>query len=404
MLAACMLLAACSSDEVEIPRATDDSTASATSKTRSLDEAIRIAEEAGATLFAEKGRATRSVDKSRVSVITERNSRSGASDTLIYALNFEDNGGFALISAPEAATPILAFTESGDFDECVENIGGLQLFMDNAKAYIHNVSANSATTYDLTIGSGSTVRPPLTSLPTHRLKINWGPKWPAGQFFKNGNAGCGPVAAAMALAYFEAPTSLALTYNERDMNSISMDWTELKKHSSTNASEQTNPSSHSCNASTEAHKNIGRLCRELAEQIGCWYSGENTLTFFSRIDTYLRNILTGKKFSTFRGTTIYAELELLGGIAVAADSNASGEHVWIVDGTHIIEGVKMYNHFTQEWIITDKHYVHCNWGFDGAGNGWFIDGEFDTSTDYDKDNSTSFTPFKYELAQYLIIR
>ena len=84
MLAACMLLAACSSDEVEIPRATDDSTASATSKTRSLDEAIRIAEEAGATLFAEKGRATRSVDKSRVSVITERNSRSGASDTLIH--------------------------------------------------------------------------------------------------------------------------------------------------------------------------------------------------------------------------------------------------------------------------------------------------------------------------------
>lgn len=67
-----------------------------------------------ALMFFNKGKSIHTKSAQGLSVVTYSDSISG--NPLLYVVNFEDDNGFALISATKKSTPILAFSDRGNFD------------------------------------------------------------------------------------------------------------------------------------------------------------------------------------------------------------------------------------------------------------------------------------------------
>lgn len=102
----------------------------------SPEEAIALAED-----FANAGVESRSLiksaDRNNVIALRAHNSRSEANDTSIYIINYNDNNGFAAISAKRIESPILAVIDNGNYQETVESDNpGFNLFMGMALEYV----------------------------------------------------------------------------------------------------------------------------------------------------------------------------------------------------------------------------------------------------------------------------
>lgn len=204
----------CSADEASLPQ-------------RSVQDAINIA----CNVKGISNTKARTANYS-VKAITKHYSRSSQNDTLIYVVQFEDDG-FVLISKPTTVEPIIAVIEDGDFDgiETRQN-ESFQSLLANAAMYV-------ATTSNINRPSTK----PIDPIPTYyydtiyhenkkvgpKIDVCWNQRWPENIYAPNKVAGCGPVAVAMALSYFEQPKSLALTFNNADKDIINLDWANLKK-------------------------------------------------------------------------------------------------------------------------------------------------------------------------------
>lgn len=113
-------LASCSSDLSE-PLESDFNekiVEKSQSSTRTLDEAIKIANDARSMFddnSSSRSFVSREVNLNDISYVTSALSRS-ESDTLIYVINYKDEAGFAVVSAKKTKdSPLLAVTESGRY-------------------------------------------------------------------------------------------------------------------------------------------------------------------------------------------------------------------------------------------------------------------------------------------------
>ncbi len=100
------------------------------------EEAIAMAED-----FANAGVESRSLiksaDRNNVIALRAHNSRSEANDTSIYIINYNDNNGFAAISAKRIESPILAVIDNGNYQGTVESDNpGFNSFMEMALEYV----------------------------------------------------------------------------------------------------------------------------------------------------------------------------------------------------------------------------------------------------------------------------
>ena len=110
-----VMLPACS-DQSEIPVTQDDKTVRSVCIIRSVDAAASLANKIFASSDPESRSAIAKADRNSVHVITSVTSRSGASDTLLYAVDNAD-GGFALIAAPYNVEPVLAIIDEGSYTD-----------------------------------------------------------------------------------------------------------------------------------------------------------------------------------------------------------------------------------------------------------------------------------------------
>lgn len=85
--------------------------------------------------------------------------------------------------------------------------------------------------------------------------MRWGQKQRMGQYCPNGVCGCSNTAAAQIMSYFQYPSSINLTFEERDVNSTALNWTAMCTHQYSNASYNRD----------EADTQIGRLARQLGK-------------------------------------------------------------------------------------------------------------------------------------------
>lgn len=388
-------LCGCSSDEPGLKINEPDNAANVYK--RSVQDAIEIASQYSAQASKLSRSASLKVDKSNVSAIVSTTSRS-LSDTLMYAVNFEDNNGYMIISANKATEPILAIIDNGNYqeDEKVE-IDGFNYFMDNAANYVYSTSIGGINPQSNDNGPVDFIKTDYTeeieSIPvyTKRINVNYGLNWPENKYCPNKNAGCGPVAIAQALTYFQPEMSFDITFDECFCNHLTINWDEMLKHTnSTDSIYSFKRHYFTCRADSIQHDNLAILIR----QIGVWCNSDyqfnpvGTSTAPYKYFGIANSLLSKQEIIYTVEDNFYDHLKdegialIVGGVAYS-----SSGHAWVMDGVASvgcrIREFKNYNPKTGEYDIINtyhivKKYVHCNWGFNGKKNGYFLDGMFDS--------------------------
>ena len=138
LLGIAALMASCASEDAGLLMPEPDNTPQLSiSRFRSVDEARNVAQQAIAALD-NKSRASRTIkDNGGVTVVRSHESRSGDSDTLMYAIDLDDNQGFVLIAGLVYISPLLAVIEIGSYNHPEHtNNSGYQYYISKTKSAI----------------------------------------------------------------------------------------------------------------------------------------------------------------------------------------------------------------------------------------------------------------------------
>lgn len=313
-----------------------------------------------------------------------------AIDSLLYLVNFENNSGYAILSADERiGAPIIAVTETGsinaqafnlnnrdlgngttssdDFsldlpignpDPSDTSIGGSQIVNDMIVEFVNGRVGNE---YNYVGGNDNTppadntspywVAPILTTIWGQGAPYNL--KCPAEENGEHNPAGCVAIALGQVIAHFEA---------ERTDVSKEYDWQVIKSVGNYNGSTTYNETQ--TNEISTFIRDIGDMCCMDYDDGGSsslpWKIDNCLQDFgFENSDFYWGYDIDDVKTSLIRGyPVIISAAQLIFG------------HTWVIDGydTH-------YNPDDEDNNII----VHCNWGWYGKCNGFYYSGVFNLS-------------------------
>ena len=375
-----LVLAACSSDEVRVENPEQDFT----SNLRSADEAVALAK----NLYQSRHNSRADVAVANVAVIGSSASRAAA-DTLIYAVNFADNQGCTLVSAAKAGEAIIGYSDEGQYseEEVAEN-SNFSYYMEAAKDY---VEANAVIgPIDPTPDPSAPIKEIERIQP--RVTVNYGQKYPEGELFSNGLAGCAQTAVAMVCSFVEWPIIMYYSCNDVSISSEILNWSEIKKHvTSVNFFALNGVPSHQCTASSEVHDVLARLCREIGYLSNADSSNKNqTTTEVSNMINTIKKIASTSSFITVSNIYNFSKSEMYENLKSGdcvlcvigysdADSDIAKAHVWICDGgeKQTITSKALLANGEWEIRVDYAYYNHFNWGKCGSQNGYFYDGVFE---------------------------
>ena len=392
-----VMVAACSSEE---PMPVTDNSTQQGSINVTVEEAIKIANQAAEAFDAKSARGVsrRASSAAMVDVLGAKNGRSGGIDTLLYMVNYDNKQGYAIVSASRACETLLGIVDEGEFNalEAAEN-PSYSYYLANAQNYV-------ASTLGATFGGGKDPITPGFIEETRfvhedypvKVNVKWGQRYPEGYFCPNKISGCVQTAMAQIMSYLKLPTSIRLTYPERDVDVQVLDWENMTKHTqsvNTTAVSLINSHNSSCAATEASHMAIARLCRELGYRNNASYYDNATGAFDYKALQTFRQLVTEKEISnfTYLGTdysTLFDAIKTGIGYISGSDTNGAGGHAWVIDGGRRIGkivtvsgpgtiGIDGKEHpFVRDYTT---HYYHFNWGWNGTDNGYFEMGVFDTS-------------------------
>ncbi len=388
LLTGLAVLNGCTSEEDPIPQFETAEGATETTYTRSVADAIALAD-----AFLDAGNdkvESRAGRTPKVAAILGATSRS-ESDTLLYSVNYGEDDGFVIVSATATPQPVLAYVEKGSYDGEPTQNPGFEAFIDAAKSY---------STYSYTGPIDSVLKPAPRPYTIYKVAkpanlTKWGQDYPEGVFCPNGHSGCVQTAIAQAFAIIEKPLSIALTYPGADKNSLSLNWSEIKTHK---LSDELQPFIHRgvCDASADAHSSISYLCRQLGHLNNATYNEagkkETSVTMSSALNT-LRNLLGSNKVSDKTSIStgknkLFNNLYSRKSVAIVSGtitSNAKVGHVWLCEGGRSYEyhsGMPQYkdDDFSEpKEFVSQTYYFYFNWGDCGENDGYFLGDVYDTS-------------------------
>ena len=375
LLATSVLFFSCA-EQFEYPAVNETHDKTTVSQIRSVDQAIEIANE-----FLSVGSVgSRSNSEIKVSnVILSDITRSAGTDTLIYALDIENNNGFVLVAAPKNVEPILAVIDEGSFNDPknLEN-KSYQMILEETKDYVANLSSNripiDPDPIDTTKLSLDLRIPEIVNVYTTKIireplvEVKWDQSYPENIFCQNNIAGCTPIAIAQMLSYFELPKSISYSFPEKDINSEVLNWSTIKRHKSI----------LNCNCTYTNHMTLARVVREIGQRAGTDYSDPQAsgTSFGSNVPNAVKE-LTGLTPDTNgqKTTNLFDALSNNIGVAIVGG----------VGHSFIADAIKHYKYKTYEYnynpdgsiknIVekgqTNIQLIHYNWGWSGNCNGYF---------------------------------
>ena len=282
---------------------------------------------------------------------------SDLSDTLMYIVNLVDDSGYVLVSANRDNATVLAFVEEGKLTptDTIDN-PGFKLFLDGAFSGVSlsSISDKSLEPRELA---------PKIAFVNKFIKTKWNQRSPFNDQCpiikgQHALAGCVPIATAQVVAYYKTPSS----YNEHVYY-----WDSIY-------------------VENVPFTQIGREgAAHLVHDIGLL---ENVSYGLTATGAYYEDIATclsafNYHYSTLHRydyETIRTPLSNRRPVIITGRNNQNIGHAWIIDGyfeytemkvEHLGDGTPL--------IFPEKsEYVHCNWGWGGNCNGYFLSGVFNT--------------------------
>lgn len=365
-------------------------TVSKQEKYRTYDEVLKIAQNSLAML--NKNRTEyRDIDYNNGVKTYVKNGSRESKDTVLYVFNFKDKKGFAIVSANKATDGFIAVTESGHYDPNLKTSNlGFEAYMDMVKSCVSEAellnvtkeylrSTNSINEYRRYEIYYDTL---YDAKVTPKINVRWGQGGCAGQYCPNNIAGCSNTAVAQIMTYFQYPNTLSLSYPERDVSTMTIDWNSLSSYTYTWTSGTSN-----------TQKTIGRLLRELGHRSNSSYETNSTSTYFSDSRNTVSGLgyIVGNIQNYPNHTPNDANLtsddyafinNLINGKLICMCGNqdgSTGGHQWVIDGCNYNTTLEYLRYTTDEihWIVVGNPITHVhrenhiNWGWDGISNGYF---------------------------------
>lgn len=414
LLCAMCVLSSCTDDDSMLVSTNNDSKNESSSfiYRRSFNEAVEIANNAinmlEATPASRTAGARRTLNlETGVKTLHHSMSRSGDNnsnlDTLLYVFNFNNDMGFAIVSASRQTEGLIAVIESGTFDPNMRTGNpGFDQYIEMAKSYVIDednktigMERSGSRASDHPIMCKQVIDTVFYKKVTPLVSVKWGQESRMGQFCPNGTSGCNITAAAQIMSYYKYPQSLTLTYPNRDVNNTILDWTSMCNHIY----------SQSLSNRDDADIQLGRLARQLGHLSESDYSsGGLTFTLVSNTRSTLQSlgysigdIRNYAPFETPRdydgGHPLAAGLDEGKIIYMYGNNSDNLGHSWIIDGCYYVkaiykimatnDGERWYPYYTGVTYRTSHN--HINWGWDGAQNGYFLDSVLNARNPYSQD-------------------
>jgi hypothetical protein len=338
-------------------------------------------------------------NKPKTTGYTLMNATSGnvseTTDTLYYVINFDNDQGFAFASADSRFEPVFCITENGSYYEgdSIDN-PGFAIFIAGLNDLILQKTAPRDTLLNPPNG-GNDFDNDFYSLGPFELyqnvpeKLNM--KWGQGYPYNNNcpvissqkvPAGCVATAIAQIMSYYQYPTS---------HNGYTYNWNNICQHYSVY-------SPYSPAYSYLAHLFYNDIGLGVNMNYGASGSGTTAIS--------AKNYLSARGYNVYNGVINYSDDAIINNLgsklALASGTlavNSSIGHMWVIDGKIVrrapayIQGTFNIHHYVYSTV------VHCNWGWDGDGNGYFLSGQFGCRMS-DSDIGTVSLPGEYTSYSY----
>ncbi|MBP5457903.1 MAG: C10 family peptidase [Paludibacteraceae bacterium] len=351
-------------------------------------------------------------------------------DTMAYVFNFADSAGYAVICADDrVGCPVLACVENGSLELGVESDNpGINIFLDNAQVFMKRSILKFEQEKDSLLKVAESEK--KQTEPKERLrkvmkgsyylvlsdvyiepllKTAWGQhapynnECPICEDRKNDDdshkkVGCWAVAVGQVLAYHKNPKSMGgCTFDYDGMTSTK----------------------HAGDLSASYQYQVAKLLREVGSVLemdyGCGHSGTNA----EELIPWLRRKGYDVLASRYNWRAVYRQLELHHPVLMHGKREkhnilyAENGHAWVLDGckrtktlyeTYRVDLDKGTYEITSSETRYIDYYIHINWGWDGASNGYFVQGCFDTSdSEYFDDPSDGKKNYNYKYEQEIVI-
>lgn len=246
------------------------------SNIRTVEEVIDIAEKSLMKFGIEtkSGIPSRTINRSNVQVLYNTATKSlPHEDTLMYIVNFNENQGFALISADRRDPELLILTESGNFDGRKTESPAFNMYFQNILTELSQEKSASSTMsngYDEMVFNRVDTTTNVTT--SGELLVSaWHKYAPYSNYCTtsaniNTNAGSGPVLLAKLLASFEYPTFIPLTFASSPTSTLFLNWDQM------------------------SDQNAALLIRELGELSSTNYNSSNVSTTLVGLQNCLQSL------------------------------------------------------------------------------------------------------------------
>ncbi len=356
------VLASCSSDIPEIHL--DQPTMSSTSPYK-IDEATSVKIALLGMQSISNNPTTRSASDRKVksiSVITPQHEATRSQeipDTLLYVINFENNGGFAIVSADKRALPLYAVSDTGEFliaedsnPAVKETLNGI--VMDASDRIGRFINPDSLIIHP-------NLPDPITQM--YGFKLKYGPYISAHQSTVHSSdqyckyitntkgepalSGCVAVAVEIFMSFHQWPQSA---------DGYDFNWSEMNNGNDDDG--------------------IARLLYVIGQPQYLRLSYKNMETLaganHTRIPTALKDLgytVTGSFISFFNNETQVRKILTKEPIIMQSFTTHPdwGGHAWVIDGYAVFHNLETEG----DLFLPNKYYYHCVWGDRGNNNGYY---------------------------------
>jgi hypothetical protein len=317
-------------------------------------------------------------------------------DTLYYVINFDNEQGFAFASADIRFEPVLCITENGNYysGDNIDN-PGFANFMEGLEIYLAGAPEPCDDCFSW-ISDYETEWETVSQVP-EKLTVRWGQNAPYNNNCPpyqtiNPNtgaitgsavcpAGCVATAIAQIMSYYQYPTIHLFN------------WNIMLQHKSYPYYQN----------STSAYSYLAYL---LYDEIGVGVNMIYTPSESGSTAEYARSYLVGKGYIcgniiNYNTDQIVAALnnnKLIFTRGQSSSTSISG-HVWVIDG-YLVRTRQVYPLVPPGQVAyyydETQTLVHCNWGWDGNKNGYFVSGAFAAQIEPDTNNNSFSTNYSYD--------
>ena len=342
----------------------------------------------------------------------------------VYIINFKNNAGFAIASADINLPPVLCITDTGSFhagDELPFGVLAMLSRLDNTTSRNANRSSGPSPWLNFPEDSvnvvWSTIR--VENIQGNKIRSRWAQRHRFNNLCpyvgaNHAPVGCVPVAVGQIMYYYG---------KNAVYNNFSYDWSKMRFVVDSN----------SCPTFLSGWSGVTHLLYALGDSTNLRAKYDSTST--TAPDSLIPRTFTNFGYSNggVRSNYRYWDqtVEIVHGHPVIVvgyrtqgyathpdlqvDTFYRNGHAWITDQfLRVLRNVTVYDKTTGEVLYSEdlyQYYLHCNWGWGGAYNGFFLTEEFNymdsltMSTKSEIDTTiVEGTSYKYILRQYTGIR